>query len=367
MNILVIDEGFIGSLLTALGLRRAGLEVVLFGAVGSRRRHSGSGLTAVTGPRPDAADFLPTVRRLAEDHRCDVIYPATEPVMLALHRAGADTAPVFPPLDSRQATLLGSKAALSELVASLGVPTPRQVSVGDALEVEAALARVGLPAVVKATFGRGGDGTRIVADAGATRAALAVLRQAGRNCILQEYVSGPTFLVGGLFRDGVPLRLYAGEKVVQQPPRTGPAAVIRSTRAPGLIEAALPVFQALRWTGLASADFVRSPGGEFCFLEVNPRPWGSIAAAADAGVDLFTPLATLLADGLPAPDLGFIEGVETRVLPLYLMSLRHRLAWRALGRLTADLGSRQAEPFRDPGLLAHMTHRLLRVRANWPS
>src|SRR5436309_3559890 len=63
--------------------------------------------------------------------------------------------------------------------------------------------------------------------------------------------------------------------------RAGPAAALR-------------VFHELRWTGLASADFIRRGCGSYAFLEVNPRPWGSIAAARSAGVDLFTPFAELL-------------------------------------------------------------------------
>jgi predicted ATP-grasp superfamily ATP-dependent carboligase len=137
-------------------------------------------------------------------------------------------------------------------------------------------------------------------------------------------------------------------------------------RESALTSAALRVFDVLQWTGLASADFVRAADGGFHFLEVNPRPWGSIAAAADAQVDLFTPLADLMCGGTPAPDLAYTRDVETRILPLYLLNPRSWLDIRTAVHIITDLRSRQGAMFRSPGLALHVLHRLLSVRANWP-
>jgi hypothetical protein len=362
-----VDEGFVGSLLTALGLRDAGLDIVLLGAVGSRRSYCAPSFTALTGPVPSDERFLPSVRATTSDRGCDCIMPATEPTMLALHQASATLpAPLFPQLAFSAAQLIADKARMSELVKGNGVSVPRQVRITGVADVRAALARVGLPAVVKATFGRGGDGTRIVHDAAAAERTALQLLDDGRECMVQEYVHGQTWLVGGLFDRGRALRLYAGEKIEQQPSLTGPAARIRSVGESALTSAATRVFAALRWTGLASADFVRAADGGFHFLEVNPRPWGSIAAAADAQVDLFTPLADLMCGGTPAPDLAYTRDVETRILPLYLLNPRSWLDIRTAVHIITDLRSRQGAMFRSPGLALHVLHRLLRVRANWP-
>jgi hypothetical protein len=78
-----------------------------------------------------------------------------------------------------------------------------------------------------------------------------------------------------------------------------------------LLEEAYKVFAALKYTGLGHVEFVREgPDGEFKFLELNPRVWGSIGIARYAGVDLFSAYQRLAA-GLPvAPDLSYRQGVE---------------------------------------------------------
>jgi D-alanine-D-alanine ligase-like ATP-grasp enzyme len=62
----------------------------------------------------------------------------------------------------------------------------------------------------------------------------------------------------------------------------GPAAVLTSVADPALAAAAVRAAAAAHVTGLASLDFVRDAGGGYHFLELNPRPWGSIDAAARA-------------------------------------------------------------------------------------
>jgi predicted ATP-grasp superfamily ATP-dependent carboligase len=84
-----------------------------------------------------------------------------------------------------------------------------------------------------------------------------------------------------------------------------------------VVASALRTFESLNISGLASVDFIRRPNGDFAFLEINPRPWGSIGAARDAGVDLFTPLADLLRGTRREPDLAYDVGVSSSVFPLY--------------------------------------------------
>ena len=362
--VLVVDEGFVGSLHTAIGLRRAGCRVVLLGAVGGRSSYRGDGFDALVGVRPADAGFGAAVAAIRSRYGCDIVYPCTEPTMLALDGPRDRS---WPNITNTQRELIASKSAMSAFAAAHGAAVPSQSVIHRESDLEAALLEHGLPLVLKAERGRGGDGTRIVRSADdALAATRRVLRDDGR-VIAQEYVAGPTFLIGGLFRDGEALRLYAGEKLRQQPEGTGPAAQIRSVDEARLTESAQAVFRALRWTGLASMDFIRHASGRFLFLELNPRPWGSIAAAAEAGVELFEPLAALMRGGVPSSARAFRTGVTTRVLPLYLLHPAYRRSPATAARLIADLRSAQGVPFRDPGLGRHALYRLWRVRRNWPA
>lgn len=362
--VLVVDEGFVGSLHTAIGLRRAGSRVVLLGAVGGRSSYRGDGFVALTGVRPADAGFAESVAAIRARYGCDVVYPCTEPTMLALD--GYDDA-IWPQLTDAQRGLIVSKSAMSAFAAAHGAAIPSQSVIHGEADLEAALRERGLPLVLKAERGRGGDGTRIVRSADDARhTARRALRDHG-HVIAQEYVAGPTFLVGGLFREGVALRLYVGEKLRQQPEETGPAAQIRSVDEVRLTESAEAVFRALRWTGLASMDFIRGASSRFLFLELNPRPWGSIAAAAEAGVELFEPLGALMRGATPSSATALRPGVATRILPLYLLHPAYRRSPATAARLITDLRSDQGVPFRDPGLGRHVLYRLWRVKRNWPA
>src|SRR5262249_5250590 len=151
------------------------------------------------------------------------------------------------------------------------------------------LGALGLPLVVKGAVGSGGKMVRIVENRAELDEAARRARALGGAWLLQELIPGPTYLVGGLFHQGAPLRLYAGRKIEQYPARTGGAIPLRSIGDGAVIEAGLRAMRALAWTGFASADLMRRPDGRVVLLEINPRLWGSLAGAASAGVDLFTP------------------------------------------------------------------------------
>lgn len=365
LRVLVLDEGFMSGALTAVGLRDAGCDVTVLAATGGRGSHRGRGIEWALAPRLDNPGFLDAVTAAIARRRITLVYPVTEPLRSVIEDAASRLeAPSWPVADPASAAILRDKRETSAFVAAHAVPVPEQRDV-DASAPDEALAALGMPVVVKGARGRGGSATRIAADAGAARAAVRELAACGVPCFLQRYVEGDTWLAGGLFDGGRPLRWYCGVKRVQQPPRTGPAAVIESVHDDALDEIARRVFAATRVSGLASADFVRDRGGRFHFLELNPRPWGSLAAAREAGVDLFTPLAALMAGESPPGDLRFRAGVRTTVLPLYLLSAR---CWRnaeALRALVRDLRGVQGKPWHEPLQAVHLLARLARVWRNW--
>jgi hypothetical protein len=92
-------------------------------------------------------------------------------------------------------------------------------------------------------------------------------------------------------------------------------------------------------------------------LEVNPRPWASIAQARAAGVDLFTPFAAMLAGRVPAADLRFTPGRDSLVFPRYLLSPAYH-SFAGLRRGLRDLLGDPGLDWRHP---RHALHNLLRM------
>jgi hypothetical protein len=377
MRLLLLDEGFMSGALTAAGMRDAGCTVVVAGAVGGRGRHRARGIDWHLCPAPTDPRFPATVAAFARAHLVDRVWPLTEPTRDALDDASAGCACTWRErlvacAPAAHRPLLASKRRLAEHVARHGVAVPRQLPLpgfGDPGELASAMARaiacLGLPLVIKGEAGRGGCATRIVATKAEALAAWASLRER-TTCFAQELVHGATWIVGGTFDHGRPVRLWAAEKLELHPARTGPSIALRSAHAPALVEAALAVFALLQVHGIASADFIRAPDGRFLFLELNARPWGSIAAARAAGVDVFGPMAALLRGERPPADLRWAAGVESRVFPLYLAARPHWRGLRALREAAADLRGEQGALWREPWQAAHLVRRLLGVRRRWP-
>ncbi len=88
---------------------------------------------------------------------------------------------------------------------------------------------------------------------------------------------------------GVELLLNAGEPLlsfqhvrVHEPLHGGPSSYRKGVAVcPNLLEAALKILRPLRYTGVAMAEFKVNPAtGDWVFLEVNARFWGSLPLAS---------------------------------------------------------------------------------------
>jgi biotin carboxylase len=305
---------------------------------------------------------MPYLDQLMIEMPFDHIVPLTEAAMIRLWDASPKWARKISPATAEwQRRLLRDKYALCDHLAALGVDVPlhRRLSPDDS---PAALARTfGLPLVLKGATGAGGTRVAIVDTVAELARAMQRASSIGGSWGVQELVDGPTLLFGGVFHEGRPLRIFAGEKLEQHPRRTGPAIRMRSLADPVLLELGTRILRALRWTGFASADFIRRGDGRYVFLEVNPRLWGSADAARSAGVDLFTPFAAMLAGDVPSPDGAFAAGQDVHIFPRYLLSPAY---WRPGGILRAvrDLLGPERQHWRHPGFLRHLVVRLYRMQ-----
>jgi hypothetical protein len=350
VKVLVLDEGFVSGTLTALGLRKAGCTVHVLGAVGGTGRVESRGSIWELAPRVGDPELLPRIRQ--RTHAFDVVYAVTEPLQDLVNGAQH------------------SKRRTSAMMRDAGLLVPDEADLSD-------FAVLGFPVVLKGDAGRGGTETFIVdelqtpcfargdnrvARGDAVIPSVARDLQFGPQFFLQRYIDGPTYLAGGVFDRGRALRFYMARKTVQFPAVTGPAAELLSVEEPALRNAALRAFEVSGVSGIASADFIRDRDGRFWFLELNPRPWGSMAAAADAGVDLFAPLVSLWRGEPVTPDLRFASGIRTATLPLCALSPRMWVSGRAPLALARHLPAATSFAWLEPGLMRHLIGRLARMR-----
>lgn len=366
MRVLILDEGFMSGTIAARALSSAGCRVDVIAATGGHGRCAVDGCEWRLAPRVGDRALLDLVEQAVARGRHDVVYPVTEPLQWLLwDRAPRWEALIFPHVAASDRPPRRDKRLMSELMRRCGVSVPAERPAKTDELVDAAARDLGLPLVIKGSTGRGGRNTRVCASRAEARRAARELRDRGYEPFAQEYVEGCTALAGGLFDQGRALRFYAGLKTTQHPPRVGPAAELLSADDGELERVALEGFGAARITGIASIDLIRDRAGRYHFLELNPRPWGSIEAALASGVDLFEALARYWRAERVTPRLSFRKNLGIPVFPLYALSAAYWRSGRAFRPAVHDLHRMLSILRAEPALAAHVAHRFLRVCLNW--
>ena len=204
----------------------------------------------------------------------------------AFAEACADAGVVFVGPSAAAIAAMGSKIEAKRLMADAGVPVLAGVTLGpDAgdAELAAALEVTGLPALVKAAFGGGGRGMRVVHDAGDLAEKVAsARREAGAafgddTVFLERFVENPRHVEVQIFGDthGNVAHLFERECSIQRRYQKlieeAPSPAVDDALRARLCEAALAAAGALDYVGAGTVEFVLGADGTFFFLEVNTR------------------------------------------------------------------------------------------------
>ncbi len=211
---------------------------------------------------------------------------------------------------------MGSKLAARELMARSDVPVlPGADLTGvEGHDILATADSVGWPILVKASFGGGGRGMRVVREPSDLIDAVATARrEAGtafgnETVFLERYVDEPRHVEIQIFADtqGTVVHLFEREcsiqrrhqKIIEESPSPAVDADLR--RAMG--DAAVAAGRAISYVGAGTVEFLLSSRGEFFFLEVNTRlQVEHPVTEAVTGLDLVA-LQILVAEGAPLPD-----------------------------------------------------------------
>ncbi len=235
------------------------------------------------------------------------------------------------------------KHALLEAAARVGIATPRGALAEDPSTLATLPSGLDYPVVLKPRRSRwrnglgwaeGGHPVRVNTPGELAEA----IRQPGMagGALIQEFVPGHGEGVFLLVDHGVVRARFAHRRLREKPP-SGGASVVSESRdmEPAELAACERLVGELGWHGLAMLEFRRTPDGRAMLMELNPRLWGSVQLAIDAGVD-FPGLLVDLARGVPIQAPAPRLGVRTRWLlgdvDHTWIALRRPAERRALGR-----------------------------------
>jgi predicted ATP-grasp superfamily ATP-dependent carboligase len=180
------------------------------------------------------------------------------------------------------------KSEATALAASVGVAVPRTVRLrhpSDVAEVD-----IAFPCVVKPANEVEGQFVRYPRDRAELQTAVAEgLRQIGpesSGVLVQEYVAGAGAGFFGLYQRGSLVRLFMHRRIREWPSTGGVSTAARAIRDPALLRSGKAILDALQWHGVAMVEFKYRPdAGDYVFIELNGKFWGSAELALSAGVN----------------------------------------------------------------------------------
>jgi predicted ATP-grasp superfamily ATP-dependent carboligase len=269
---------------------------------------------------PDAGP-VETCARLGELLRLlqpDVVLGVTDRTLTALHRIEAPGMPLPSREDYRR---VSDKAALFERSHQLGIPVPDGVVIGGGSLPDRSASSLGPPFVVRPALSWRAEGDRWIRGHVTVEPDLkSVHRRIGEDAALQWPYLVQRRVVGkgcGLFvlaDRGRLAAVFAHRRLRQKPPWGGVSTLCESIEPPAdLVIAVSRYIEAEAWSGLAMFEFLReTASGRAFLLEVNARPWGSLALSAAAGIDFIGGLLTLGRDQDRSASRSYRTGVRLR-------------------------------------------------------
>jgi propionyl-CoA carboxylase alpha chain len=247
--------------------------------------------------------------------RADAIHPGygflSEDAAFA--RACADVGLIFVGPAPGTIAAMGDKVAAKAMMAAAGVPVLPSVTVdADGVRDDAA-AQVGFPLLVKAAFGGGGRGMRLVTDPAQLEQAVTSARHEAAaafgdgTVFLERYVPDPRHVEVQILGDahGDVVHLFEREcsiqrryqKIVEESPSPAVDGELRAA----LTKAAVAAGRAAGYTGAGTVEFVLDRDGSFYFLEMNTRLQVEHPVTEQVtGLDLVE-LQLRIAEGEPLP------------------------------------------------------------------
>ncbi|WP_110207807.1 acetyl/propionyl/methylcrotonyl-CoA carboxylase subunit alpha [Nocardioides daejeonensis] len=214
---------------------------------------------------------------------------------------------------------MGSKIEAKKIMAAAGVPVLPGITIETDSEIDGAQLgsrvsdEIGYPVLVKAAFGGGGRGMRIVRESsdlleaveGARREAVTAFGDG--TIFLERYLDVPRHIEVQLFADtqGTVVHLFERECSIQRRYQKiieeAPSPVVDDALRDELGAAAIAAGKAIGYVGAGTAEFVMGSDGRFYFLEVNTRlQVEHPVTELITGLDLVR-LQLLVAEGHPLP------------------------------------------------------------------
>jgi len=286
-RLLIANRGEIATRIAATARRLGITSIAVYSEADRSSLHARSCDERYSLGTGDSYLDLENILAIAKEARADAIHPGygfLSENELFPERAAQEGIRFIGPSASAMLQL-GSKALAKKLAVDLSIPViPGAVlddlPIDEAVEQSSA---VGFPLIVKASFGGGGRGMRVVTDRSQLRAALeSAAREAATffsrgDVFVERYLTETRHIEVQVLGDGKGKAVSLGDrdcslqrnhqKVIEE----APAPFLSDQMRESIHEAARSLFATAHYQGVGTAEFLVTTTGEFFFLEANTR------------------------------------------------------------------------------------------------
>jgi predicted ATP-grasp superfamily ATP-dependent carboligase len=250
--------------------------------------------------------YLDFLEDYLNHHPHQVLMPMEEETLLLLaqHRQRFASITRLPFAAYDNLLIARDKLKVIRKAADLGIPVPTTYEISTIEQAKPLGGQLQYPVVVKPRVGSGSAGMHYVTDPSQLAPALERVFLSGQLPLVQERLPSDGAGIGASFLldQGHQVRAsFIHRRIREYPVEGGPSTLRESIIHERARNDGARLLQNLHLTGVAMVEFkIDSRDGKAKLLEVNPRFWGSLALAINAGVN-FPYLLTLVALGLDFP------------------------------------------------------------------
>jgi predicted ATP-grasp superfamily ATP-dependent carboligase len=247
----------------------------------------------------------------------DIIFPMVEETMLELAKNKSKLKCMLGFSDYETLQTAGDKSLLIQHAMKHNIPCPKTFFITKPEDIHDCLAVIDFPAVLKPNRGAGGKGIQLINSPEHLPAiAEKILANKGRLLVQEKIPFTAKYTIGALCNFEHELRRVCVIKELRNyPVETGQACYVETVNEPKLVKFAENLLKSLNFVGIADIDLViDSRDNQPKLMEINPRFWGSLQVAINAGVDFPRLLHTMLINGDVEKCLSYTTGERCRYL-----------------------------------------------------
>jgi predicted ATP-grasp superfamily ATP-dependent carboligase len=183
------------------------------------------------------------------------------------------------------------KGQLLDAAEGAGLRCPATVRCSSAADAIAAARAFGLPVMVKprtSVFELGGARRREASRLAVSEPEVTLAADGfGGRCLVQLAERGDVYSFAGVYAAGGLIACSLARYIRTWPPAAGNAAFAETMRLPAeLCERVSALLQRVGWEGIFELELLGHADGTFSALDLNPRLYGSVSLAIEAGADL---------------------------------------------------------------------------------